>query len=1119
MAIINYINTGSGANSGDGDSLRTAFTKINLNFDSLVSNFVAAGVTSWNGRVGVIDFTNADLLTLLGYTPYPNTNPDGFITSSTIALSNYARTDYVNTAFVFVSDLAAYNFASTNYVDLKLTEYPTLQYLDDQQYLTSINLSNFLTDYVTGGELATFGNTLRDFTTSTVFEAVNNNSIIPAQADIFNLGEESYRWSNLYLSNAVYIQGIGISVDPTTGKLLVDGNQITGGFNFDNAIISRSDQLSINITNNGAIQDSSALLRIPGPTTNDIDSTLLLNNGAAGVSLASGSTQLKVTGSGVSIIGNFSLPLKLKGEISTVTSQFTSSTLLTSGNDYIEITGNGWTTSPAADTIIPQTITSHATTNTFSPLNLKGSTVTLLSNTARDTTGQEPSPIGFSGVFGVSQQGVYIGLSDKEYSVPPGNDIDEFSGYKLPLTRGQQGQILAITSTSAALDTLDWVTPAGGAGLSLTALPSSLIPNANLAYDLGSTSSQWRSLYVGTSTIYLGGTALSVANGNITINGTPISGGGAGPVQAYLELTQSAFITQPVTLSTSTTVTASQRGQNALVEVVIGSGSVIESITVTTPGVLYVVGQRYRINYWQAGGNDDADNIDFEVGTVGSGGALLTIANAAFAGTATNVPGTYSEISSEYRPTVFDEVDDGLTLTRGLSSGFFNSEEEFSYNSSVSPIGTLWNAEGWGTLVGFNTRTYNSFDSILTGPDNTPPGELIMWDTINNKYYKFAINIWGIDNNEFSYTRTLITDPNYFKKTNGLQNGEIDIIKPLTAEAIGLETDYLEREEQFADIRDQDAISIAPETRPWDGLPSYQAYPLMTVYTPPNGVSPPSANLVTNAAVTRNAYLAWQEARSEAIGITRGLNNGIYNPYRETSYSDSHSPIGTLWNIDGWADLSNIESRTYTNLYDVYDAQLGGKIPGSKAVMYVPDIDKYYAIDWLSWTQGNQGGGFSYTRREIDLTKLDQGVRFADNTVQTTAYIPTNVVSTAPNERRIETASGYKQISVTQGGDSVVWWDKANLPGGSADFRGAIIDYHAYTESATIIGTIHIVDDDGEEYITHTEVSSGGTSSMNDNLWIVTNEGQIRYARFDGEARTLKIHWTAKVFYGNETYD
>jgi hypothetical protein len=279
--------------------------------------------------------------------------------------------------------------------------------------------------------------------------------------------------------------------------------------------------------------------------------------------------------------------------------------------------------------------------------------------------------------------------------------------------------------------------------------------------------------------------------------------------------------------------------------------------------------------------------------------------------------------------------------------------------------------------------------------------------------------------------------------------------------------------------------------------------------------------------------------------------------------------------------------------------------------MYVPSIDKYYAIQWLSWTQNNAGGGFSYLRYEIDLDKLDEGVRFADGTVQKTAYVPTNVKLTAPGKRRIEEVAGYKSVSVTErmlrnltttasrnyddnsiiwfdrttttideilndrdaagiidnstvqfsldnttwytlsdnefsngdekgygvnlngatltydqgdtvyfryvgGGAPVVWWDKDDLPGGSGYFRGAVIDYHAYTDDATIIGTIHIVDDDGEENITHTEVSSGNTDGENDDLWLVTDEGTISYRRLDGESNTLKIQWSAKVFYGSE---
>jgi hypothetical protein len=108
---------------------------------------------------------------------------------------------------------------------------------------------------------------------------------------------------------------------------------------------------------------------------------------------------------------------------------------------------------------------------------------------------------------------------------------------------------------------------------------------------------------------------------------------------------------------------------------------------------------------------------------------------------------------------------------------------------------------------------------------------------------------------------------------------------------------------------------------------------------------------------------------------------------------------------------------------------------------------------------------------------------------------------------------------ILSGGDPVTWWNKSELPGGSSNFRGAVIDYHAYTGDATIIGTIHIVDDDGEDNITHTEVSSGSSDGENDDLWYVTTEGRIRYRRLDGESSTLKIQWTAKVFYGSETYD
>jgi hypothetical protein len=83
-----------------------------------------------------------------------------------------------------------------------------------------------------------------------------------------------------------------------------------------------------------------------------------------------------------------------------------------------------------------------------------------------------------------------------------------------------------------------------------------LLPNSDLTYDLGSTSSQWRSLYVGTSTIYLGGTALSVVDNTLTINGSPISANGSGVA------TTSTLVngTSTISLSTSGSLTLTEGG-------------------------------------------------------------------------------------------------------------------------------------------------------------------------------------------------------------------------------------------------------------------------------------------------------------------------------------------------------------------------------------------------------------------------------------------------------------------------------------------------------------------------------------------------------------------------------
>lgn len=784
------------------------------------------------------------------------------------------------------------------------------------------------------------------------------------------------------------------------------------------------------------------------------------------------------------------------------------------------------------------------------------------------THGSTPSGWGNTAVIldpgGESNAGIYIPSVSAQQS---GSDLQIYNNY------AETGGRIQLTTAGGS-----WHFNQNG---SLTA-PGHMIPDTNLTHDLGSTSSQWRSLYVGTSTIYLGGTPLTVsANGDLVVNGNAV-----GLTQPYLELTNDPFIFnplvgEPVTFTKIDYATGSTATDFIDVQMAISRANnqgiynpYFESSWDDTTsdglspagtlwnkdgwGDLTNLNQRIYLSFYETflryGNNvltaeavmkDVANNkyykFDFTVwGNSGQGAPLTYIRTQINPTTGATIGDPVTFVKAGYAdPTqVNDPIDTNLTIARGNNQSIYNIALEQGYSTQGdgrdSPEGTLWNADSWGTLRDVKQRYYDTFYSVLGQQvgNNILGTELVMHDTINDKYYAIKFNSWTQSGNGggFSYTRQQINTSQLFVKTD--YGSEVDVI-----------------------IED-------------DG----------------NGAG---------------------------VGITRGENQGIYNPYREGSWDSDISPDGTLWNTAGWNDLRDLTSRPYTNFYAAYGSgNLGNRIPGSRAIMYVPDNGKYYGIQWLSWTQNNNGGGFSYLRYEIDTTKLDEGIRFADGSILKSAEGVGRVKSIASSARRIEEASGNKTVSVTSivtsnhtgttyqnitawelrvtrtpeldavldpywndqiigerfyvsfdnatyrsayisskqsdhwifyynvapnptaqvqgnpfyirienGGTPVVWWDKNDLPGGSDNFRGAVIDYHAFTGDATFIGTIHIVDDNGEENITHTEVSSGSSDSENDDLWLVQNEGTISYRRIDGAPATLRMHWTAKIFYGSEIYD
>lgn len=123
----------------------------------------------------------------------------------------------------------------------------------------------------------------------------------------------------------------------------------------------------------------------------------------------------------------------------------------------------------------------------------------------------------------------------------------------------------------------------------------------------------------------------------------------------------------------------------------------------------------------------------------------------------------------------------------------------------------------------------------------------------------------------------------------------------------------------------------------------------------------------------------------------------------------------------------------------------------------------------------------------------------------------------------------YYNIELIYGGAPAIWWDADTLgikeESNYGLFRGAKIEYHCYSQdSGNMIGTIYIAHDSGDANVTHMESGSGANDLGNVVLWKrfdneYADERKLWAYRVDNESDTLKIHWTAQVYYGPELYD
>jgi hypothetical protein len=117
-----------------------------------------------------------------------------------------------------------------------------------------------------------------------------------------------------------------------------------------------------------------------------------------------------------------------------------------------------------------------------------------------------------------------------------------------------------------------------------------------------------------------------------------------------------------------------------------------------------------------------------------------------------------------------DVVSSGVTITRGLNGGIYNTNFESQWDSDVSPSGTTWNSEftadggdyGWENLDTVDGRTFGTFYEALGGEgqlgNNIVGLELVMYDETTDEYWAVKFTSWT-QNGEgggFEYERRLI---------------------------------------------------------------------------------------------------------------------------------------------------------------------------------------------------------------------------------------------------------------------------------------------------------------------------------------------------------------------------
>lgn len=349
--------------------------------------------------------------------------------------------------------------------------------------------------------------------------------------------------------------------------------------------------------------------------------------------------------------------------------------------------------------------------------------------------------------------------------------------------------------------------------------------------------------------------------------------------------------------------------------------------------------------------------------------------------------------------TQSDNIDNSIEITRNfISSGIYNNEYESYYTQNIqplfpkfnpvdnkvyyaelssrslitfdnnlnfvksiygvpeSPVGTLWNSDfvdkdyGWNDLANYTERRYTSFRKSLNNNvgNNIVGRELVMFDLINDKYYKVMFDFWQGGNNGggFSYSRVEIIDPvtfgptvSFIKTNYGSEEDIIDTGLVITRGNQGAiynsatESQYIIPNFENIDVNTTTGDIYLPADNGFMGIYStagtfsFIPIPLTDIsrflYNPDN-------NRVYIGGFTNNIYsVDVNSGLSNTINISSFVPNGV-NFVSSIRYSNSKVIVSVLdnnnqsilLNIDSSDNVTLIKSRI-GQIYSVLEANPG----------------------------------------------------------------------------------------------------------------------------------------------------------------------------------------------------